>query len=182
MGVNKMANERPTIPPITDNDQLPSLGIEDQEQTKQRPFPIEFDVRAPNFRMNYPQKYGRGMVVMGVEEMLRRGFKALDDDEKANVVAAFLINQKEQLSVFETEDELQERQERLQMDKSNHKLSTIIKYGTWAIVIIALTTFMYYIITGASKGVMNDSGLFQGIITMIKELVPIVLSGGGLSN
>lgn len=151
---------------------------EDKSVVQQHP---GMDIRSPNQKIPWPTPYGNGFAVIGVEEVLRRGFKALDEDEKANIIAAYLFTQKQNLSVFETEETKQEKRIRFETEQQTHSTRQIFMLIVGILVVLAILTVIGITIYTVSKqGVLSDSGLLQGMFTMLQEVFRVIMSGGKL--
>lgn len=178
--------QRPIVPPIiseiddrfvtpTEVGQLTDSVTADQDITKS--LPESFDIRRPNAPLEPQRPYGSGFGV-DVTEILRRGFKALTVDEQANVIGAYLATQKQQLAVFESADQTYEKTERLKMDKDAYRVRRILSIIAFATIILVAAGVISLIIYFASKGVLSDSSLFQGLFTLLQEVFRVITSGG----
>lgn len=136
------------------------------------------DIRPDKMPIGPLIPYGPGFAV-NTDEIFRRGFKALDEDEKARVISAYLVNQKQFLSPFDTDVELAERQLKLELAKNDHTTKHYLTIGALTmlcgLVIVVISMIIYFSI---KNGVLNDSGLIQGMFTMLQEVFRVVASGG----
>lgn len=139
------------------------------------------DQRAPNQKLPSPVQHGSTYAVVGVEEILRRGFRQLNEDEKANVIAAYLVTQKQNLSPFDSAEVIHEKRLRFQTEQQTHSTRQIFMLGIGILLVLAILTVIGVTIYTVSKqGVLSDSGLFQGMFTMLQEVFRVIMSGGKL--
>lgn len=140
--------------------------------------PNTLDVRHDALTLCDPSPVGPALAV-DVTEILRRGFKSLTVDEQAVIIAGYLSAQKSQLSVYDTPDEVKEKMTKLEIENNNNKTKNIMAIGGFAVAIIAflgLTGVLVYTVT--KQGVLSDSTVFQGVLTMMQEVFKVVSSGG----
>lgn len=140
--------------------------------------PNSLDVRQDTLSLSDPAPVGPALAV-DVTEILRRGFKSLSVDEQAVIIAAYLSAQKSQLSVYDTPDEVKEKMTKLEIESNNNKTKNIMAVGGFAVAIIAfigLTGVLAYTVT--KQGLLSDSTVFQGVLTMVQEVFKVVTSGG----
>lgn len=166
-----------------DNKPTTVLGAESEPPTDQPVVEIlpNMDPRAPNQKFPYPVPFGPTYAVVGVEEILRRGFKQLNDDEKANVIAAYLVTQKQNLSPFDSAEVAHEKRLRFETEQQTHSTRQIFMLGIGILLVLAILTVIGVTIYTVSKqGVLSDSGLFQGMFTMLQEVFRVIMSGGKL--
>lgn len=139
------------------------------------------DVRAVDQQLPNPVPYGPTYAVVGVEEILRRGFKQLHPEEQANVIAAYLVTQKQNLSPFDSVEVAHEKRLRFESERQTHSTRQIFMLGIGILTVIAILTVIGITIYTVSKqGVLSDSGLFQGMFTMLQEVFRVIMSGGKL--
>lgn len=177
---------RPVVPPIASaiddrfvtptEEGQPTAGVVDSKTTDQ-PLPESFDVRKPDIPMESLKPYGSSFGV-DVTEILRRGFKQLSADEQANVIGAYLATQRQQLSIFETADQIQDKQRRAAMDVDNHRFKKIITVVMIAAILLTVAGVLGLIVYYASKGVLSDSSLLNGLFTLLQEVFRVITSGG----
>lgn len=140
--------------------------------------PSDVDIRQATLPIVEPFPIGPALAI-DVTEILRRGFKSLTDDEKAIIIAGYLSNQKSQLSIFDTPDEVREKTTKLEMDQSNNKTkNTIAVVGLIVAAVGFFSLIGVMIYTVAKQGVLSDSTLFQGVLTMVQEVFKVISSGG----
>lgn len=138
--------------------------------------PSAYDIRNPNRFMPTLKPYG-SMFALDPTEILRRGYMNMTADEQATIAAAYLSAQAQILSPFDTNEELEEKKARLEMDKGSHRMATIFK---WMILIICgalFLAFVYLIIYFSSKGVLTDAGVINGVMQMFNDTVRAFFSG-----
>ena len=138
--------------------------------------PPAYDIRNPNRFMPTLKPYG-STLALDPTEVLRRGYMNMTADEQATIAAAYLSAQAQILSPFDTNEELEEKKARLEMDKGSHRMATIFK---WMILIICgalFLAFVYLIIYFSSKGVLTDAGVINGVMQMFNDTVRAFFSG-----
>lgn len=138
--------------------------------------PSAYDIRNPNGFMPALKPYG-STFALDPTEVLRRGYMNMTADEQATIAAAYLSAQAQILSPFDTNEELEEKKARLEMDKGSHRMATIFK---WMILIICgalFLAFVYLIIYFSSKGVLTDAGVINGVMQMFNDTVRAFFSG-----
>lgn len=134
------------------------------------------DIRSDNLPITPPTPMGASYAI-DVTEILRRGFRALDQDEQANVVAAYLATQKQQLSPFLTPFDEEIARSKLELEYAQNKNNTWFRIGSaifLALVAVILLGFFIYIIL--KQGVLTDAGVLQGFMSTIQEVFRAIFS------
>ncbi len=151
------------------------LGADVEENIK---VPPHLDVRLDDQSMPDPTPMGPTYAV-SLQEIIRRGFKTLSDEEKAQVIAAYLATQNQALSPFKTpvEEQIMIKKNELELDTAKHRnISRIVLIG-FTILIVASVIGML-LVTVLRQGVLTDSGVLQGIFNMAQEFIRVIMSPG----
>ena len=141
--------------------------------------PPGLDVRREAMPMHRPTPMGPSYAI-NAQEILRRGFMALDEEEKASVIAAYLATQKQQLSPFLTpfDEEMARSKIILEQSKTTERRYTKIIGGLVAIIIVGVVLGII-VHTVLKQGVLGDSGVFHGLMMTVQEIIRVIINGGG---
>jgi hypothetical protein len=143
------------------------------------PIPPGIDIRVDGTVLPTPIPMGPTFAV-DVTEILKRGYKSLDIDEQASVAAAYLATQRQQLSPFMTPLDEEVARHKLQMEteqaESNSKYRAL-GIGLSALVVLALLGFIgFFTYMALKQGVLNDSGILQGLFSTVQEVFRAIVS------
>lgn len=135
--------------------------------------PPGLDVRKRDTPFPRPMPMGPTYAV-DVQEILKRGFQTLDENEKASVIASYLATQKQQLSPYLTpfDEEMARNKHSMELSKSSDKRT--IKWVGLGVLGLVLAAIGYGLFTVGSKGVMTDSGNIRGLMSMAQEIIRVI--------
>lgn len=140
--------------------------------------PVELDVRGDDRPMGDPVAMGPTYAVP-LQEILRRGFKTLSEEEKAQVIAAYLATQNQALSPFKTpvEEQIMLKKNELELDSAKTRnVSRIVIIGFTILLLTSVIGML--LVTVLRQGVLTDSGVLQGIFNMAQEFIRVIMSPG----
>lgn len=158
---------QPTLPPG-----YPTTGLNGG-----LPIPGHYDIRNSGMFPPALRPYGTTFGI-DITEVLRRGYKNLTLDEQATVAAGYLATQSQILSPFDTDEEVAEKKERLRMEADSHRTGNIMRFVMFGLVILVILSIIGLVIYFASKGILNDTGLLHGVITLLQDVFKVIFNGG----
>ena len=143
-----------------------------------QPIPPGLDVRRGSSPMIRPTPMGPTYAV-DVQEILKRGFKTLDQDEQAAVIAGYLATQKQQLSPFLTPFDEELARSKLIIESSRTKERRWTKIFGGIFLVVGVSVLLWATIkTALNKGMMADSGSVHGFLSMFQEIIRVIFNSG----